>query len=182
MNRFFFSICVVYCSIFISCNKQISHDDLIGKQFICDSLLAIKGKKVTCEEVCPSDGMSVFLWIDSTKCIPCEMNYLYSFESFSNRCEHILGKGKCLFVVISPGKSYSIDYIIKEINSQNYSFNLYVDTKNTLDEMFNCDNRMLFITDNKKIMKYYTIDNNSRQQSPYNDCINYLEKLFVMQE
>lgn len=183
INRLLLSICFcIFINIFFSCNKQTKHDDLIGKQLNCDSLLVIKGKKVTNEMGLSSDGLSVFLWIDSTKCIPCEMNYLYGLESFSNRCEYILGQGKYLFVVISPGKSYGIDNIVKEIENQNYSFNLFVDTNNTLDDIFNCDNRMLLITKDGLILKYYAIDNNSRRQSSFYDCINYLEKLSLRQE
>lgn len=165
-----------------SCNIRDKQDNITGKRICCDSLLLIKGKKSIDDVYTASNGFTVFLWIDSTKCIPCEMNYLYGYESFSNSCDNIIGRAGSMIVIISPGKTYNIDMIVNEISDQNYSFNILVDYENTFNSLFNCNNRILFIEKDGIIIKYYSLDNNKRDQRIANECLKELEKLYMGQK
>jgi hypothetical protein len=177
-------ICLIVTIIVlsISCNSRKNQDDIIGKSICCDSLLLIKGKKCVDGVNTSSNGFSVILWIDSTKCIPCEMNYLYGYESFNNRCEKILGYAGCMKVIISLGKSYNIDMIVYELSDQNYSFDILLDSNNKYNSFFNCNNRILIIEHDGIILDYYHLDNKKRDQRTANDCLNKLEQLSMAQQ
>ena len=181
-NYLLYSLIISIIVLTVSCNNRNEQNNIIGKSICCDSLLLIKGKKSIDDVKTVSNGFSVFLWIDSTKCIPCEMNYLYGYELFSNRCDRITGHSGSMKVIISPAKAYDIDMIVNEVRGQNYSFDILVDYDNTFNPLFNCNNRILVIERNGVIMKSYYLDDRKRDQRAANECLKELEKLNLAQE
>lgn len=181
-NYLLYSLIIPIIALTFSCNDRKESDEIIGNSICCDSLLLIKGKKCIDDVNTSSNGFSVFLWIDSTKCIPCEMNYLYGYESFSNRCDKIIGHAGSMKVILSPGKTYDKNMIVNEISGQNYSFDILVDYDNTFNSIFNCNNRIILITRDGIIINYYYLDNLKRDQHTANECLKELEKLNIGQE
>lgn len=74
------------------------------------------------------------VWVESTKCAVCELDFLYNLNEIPKYCLDSLG-GKVSIMVIISTKNDETDSLINELKNSNYSFPIYIDKKNEFGEI-----------------------------------------------
>lgn len=184
MNRCFFFKWMICCLtvitiLFSSCHYRIKpKQDIVGKKLVCDSLLLFKDRNYSLVNDTIFKDVSVLLWIDSTKCSQCELERLCNYESFSSYCEKIMGQNGRIKVVISLSELYGIGYLINDVKYLNHSFDVMIDYKNYFTSLFNCNDRLLFVLKDGRVINYYRMENTEVDAYKMKECLDYLRQMY----
>lgn len=173
-----FIVCVTIISAFLSSCNYNSRQEIVGKKVACDSLLLFRNRNFSVVSDTVFKNTSVLLWIDSTKCSQCELEHLGNYESFNDHCEKILGKEGRMKVVISLSGTYSIGQLINDVQYLNLSFDPIIDYKNLFPSVFNCNDRLLFVLKDGRVIKYYHMENNEGDAYKMRDCLEFLRQMY----
>ncbi|MBR5706002.1 MAG: hypothetical protein IKX55_00345 [Bacteroidaceae bacterium] len=170
-------------AILSSCNDgNKSQQGIIGKKLDSDSLLLFRNREYTLVNDTVFKDVTVLLWIDSTKCSQCELEHLGNYEAFSSHCEKIMGKECSLKVVISLSELYGIGYLINDVKYLNHSFDVMIDYKNRFTSLFECNDRLLLVLKEGRVLKYYSMENTEGDAYRMQDCLDYLKQLYVEEQ
>ena len=177
-----FLSCLTILTIFLSsCNFGNKEQKIEGKKLVCDSLLLFKDWEYSLVSDTIFKGVSVLLWIDSTKCSQCELERLDNYDSFNSLCRKTMGK-ECRFrVVISLSELYGLGYLINDVKYLNHSFDVMIDFKNYFSSLFECNDRFLLVLKDGCVLKYYRMENTEGDAYRMDDCLNYLKKMYEEQ-
>lgn len=182
MNRTIIGLlyCVTIISVFLSsCNNgKMGDKEIVGTDLMCDSLLLFKNREYSLVNDTIFKDATVLLWIDSTRCSQCELERLGNYESFSSHCEKIMGKNGRIKVVISLSQQYGIGYLINDVKYLNHSFDVMIDFKNIFPSLFSCNDRLLFVLKDGRVIKYYQMENNEGDAYKMRDCLDYLRRMY----
>lgn len=174
-----FLSCLTIISVFLSsCINGNEEQGLEGDKLECDSLLLFKNREYFLVSDTIFKDVSVLLWIDSTKCSQCELERLGNYESFSGHCEKIMGKDSRLKVVISLSEGYGLGYLINDVKYLNHSFDVMIDYKNIFTSLFNCDDRLLLVLKDGRVLKYYRMENTEGDAYKMQECLDYLKRIY----
>jgi len=174
-----FLSCLTIISVFLSsCRNGNVEQDIEGNKLECDSLLLFKNREYFLVSDTIFKDVSVLLWIDSTKCSQCELERLGNYESFSSHCEKIMGKESRLKVVISLSEGYGLGYLINDVKYLNHSFDVMIDYKNIVTSLFNCNDRLLLVLKEGRVLKYYRMENTEGDAYKMQECLDYLKRIY----
>lgn len=170
------SCVTIICFLLLSCiNGKTYYRKIVGKELTCDSLLLYKGREYSVVSDSIFEGISVVLWVDSTKCSKCELKHLINYNSFDNNCKQIIGKGSGLIVIMSLSEHFGFDKMIDEIRYLNHSFDVMIDYKNTISSLLDCNERLLMVVKDRRIEECYRMDNTKGDAYRMNDCLDFLK-------
>ena len=91
---------------------------------IVDTLPDMKGK--------------ILIWIDSTHCAPCMIDYIYNYSEVQSYAIDSLGMNNAIYIMVNP-KSKDVDFFKSELSNCSFPFTVYVD----VDGLFNKANPFL---------------------------------------
>ena len=170
--------CLTVCWVFLSsCNNgSENQQDIVGKKLVCDSLLLYKDMEYSLVNDTIFNDVTVLLWIDSTKCSQCELEHLSNFDSFNSLCRKTMGSS--MKVVISLSEIYGIGYLINDVKYLNHSFDVMIDYKNYFSSLFNCNDRLLLVLKEGRVIKYYQMEYTEGDVYKMRDCLDYLKQLY----
>ena len=173
------SCLIVFSAFLISCGyHNKSQQGIVGKKLVCDSLLLFKDREYYLVNDTIFKDVSVLLWIDSTKCSQCELERLGNYESFSNHCERIIGKEGRIKVVVALSDQYGIGYLINDVKYLNHSFDVMIDYKNIFSSLFDCNDRLLLVLKDGRVLKYYRMENTEADAYKMRECLDYLRQIY----
>ena len=172
--------CLTICCVFLSsCNNgNGNQQEIVGKKVVCDSLILFKDREYTLVNDTVFKDVTVLLWIDSTKCTQCELEHLSNYDSFNSLCQKTMGKECSLKVILSLSELYGIGYLINDVKYLNHSFDVMIDYKNILTSLFKCNDRLLLVLKDGRIIKYYQMENTEGDAYKMIDCLDLLKKLY----
>ena len=176
------SCLIISLTFLLSCNVNNStRQEIEGKKLVCDSLLLFKDREYSLVSDTVFKGVSVLLWIDSTKCSQCELERLGNYDSFNSLCQKNMGKECSLRVVISLSELYGIGYLINDVKYLNHSFDVMIDYKNRFTSFFNCNDRLLLVLKDGCVLKYYRMENTEGDAYRMKECLDYLKQMYEEQ-
>lgn len=169
----------IITAFLLSCNyENRSQQVFVGKKLGCDSLLLFKNREYFLVSDTIFKDVSVLLWIDSTKCSQCELEHLYNYDSFNSLCRKAMGKECSLKVVLSLSEQYGIGYLINDVKYLNHSFDVMIDYKNYFTSFFNCNDRLLLVLKDGRVLKYYCMENTEGDAYKMRECLDYLKQMY----
>ena len=183
MNRLIMRLlfCLTFISVYLSsCNYGNKGQGIEGNKLDCDSMLLFKNREYLVSDTI-FKGVSVLLWIDSTKCSQCELERLSNYDSFNSLCQTTMGKECSLRVVISLSELYGIGYLINDVKYLNHSFDVMIDYKNRFTSFFNCNDRLLLVLKDGRVLKYYRMENTEGDAYRMKECLDYLKQMYEEQ-
>ncbi|MBR5159542.1 MAG: hypothetical protein IKW84_08180 [Bacteroidaceae bacterium] len=89
-----------------------------------------------------------------------------------------MGKNGRIKVVISLSQQYGIGYLINDVKYLNNSFDVMIDFKNIFPSLFSCNDRLLFVLKDGRVIKYYQMENNEGDAYKMRDCLDYLRRMY----
>ena len=170
--------CITIISAFLTSCSNKSNQEIVGKKVVCDSLLLFRDREFSLVSDTIFKRTSILLWIDSTRCSQCELEHLGNYESFNNLCEKILGKEGRMKVIISLSEKYDLGLLINDVQYLNCLFDPIIDYKNLFPSVFKCNDRLLLILMDGRVIKYYQMENNEGDAYKMRDCLDYLRQMY----
>lgn len=169
----------IITAFLLSCNyEKRSQQVFVGKKLDCDSLLLFKNREYFLVSDTIFKDVSVLLWIDSTKCSQCELEHLNNYDSFNSLCRKAMGKECSLKVVLSLSEQYGMGYLINDVKYLNHSFDVMIDYKNYFTSFFNCNDRLLLVLKDGRVLKYYCMENTEGDAYKMRECLDYLKQMY----
>ena len=173
---------IISLPFLLSCNlNNDTRQEIEGKKLVCDSLLLFKDREYSLVSDTLFKSVSVLLWIDSTKCSQCELEHLGNYDSFNSLCQKTMGKDCSLRVVISLSKIYGIGYLMNDVKYLNHSFDVMIDYKNIFTSLFGCNERLLLVLKDGRVLRYYRMENTEGDAYRMKECLDYLKQMYEEQ-
>lgn len=77
---------------------------------------------------------TLLVWIDSTHCMPCSVDYLYDYEPLDKRLKETISDSVQIIAVLSP-KPSELDALKFKLRREHFSFSVYIDESNTFQDL-----------------------------------------------
>ena len=121
----------LFCVIITIIDGRSKYGDTINNPLIGSNMIIPVGvtrySNETFELVDTAPDMrgKILVWIDSTKCAPCMLDYLYKFEEVDAYAHDSLGLKEAIFVVVCPQRK-DISFFRRELSNCSFPFSIYV--------------------------------------------------------
>jgi len=90
----------------------------------------------------------------------------------------MLGKEGRMKVIISLSEKYDLGLLINDVQYLNCLFDPIIDYKNLFPSVFKCNDRLLLILMDGRVIKYYQMENNEGDAYKMRDCLDYLRQMY----